>query len=75
MQVTLTSLKIKILTSIVIGRNIMIGDILRHYDDNDAVVTSHGCVKTMIKKYSTFLQAKRNCSRDFFIWKQMTRLH
>ena len=75
MQVTLTSLKIKILTSILIGRNIMIGDILGHYDDNDAVVTSHGCVKTMINKHSTFLHAKSNCSKDFFICKHMTGLH
>ena len=41
MQVMLKNMKIKILTSVMIGRNITIGIILKHYNDNNAVVTSH----------------------------------
>ena len=37
----LAKLKIKILTSVMIGRNVAIGAILRHCNDDDAVVTLH----------------------------------
>ena len=37
----LAKLKIKILTSVMMGRNMAIGTILRHCNDDDAVVTLH----------------------------------
>ena len=41
MQIILARLKIKILTSVMISRNMEIGTILRHCNDNNAVVTLH----------------------------------
>ena len=41
MQIMLETMKIKILTSVIIPRNVTIGTILKYYNDNNAVVTSY----------------------------------
>ena len=41
MKIMFVDMKIKILTSVMIGRKIAIGAMLKHYNDNNIVVTSH----------------------------------